>query len=95
MSLESRAAGDGLAEALKASRCESGDQENSLTENFFPSVRLSGFGFSLAVAGSSAGRQTTEAIGELLDADPRLAEALRQLVDEGFLSLRGGSYSFR
>jgi A/G-specific adenine glycosylase len=34
-------------------------------------------------------------IGELLDADPRLAEALRQLVDEGFLSLRGGSYSFR
>ena len=34
-------------------------------------------------------------IGELLDADPRLAEALRQLVDEGFLCLRGGSYSFR
>ena len=34
-------------------------------------------------------------IGELLDADPRLMEALGQLVDEGFLRLSRGSYSFR
>src|ERR1041385_6703950 len=59
ISLETRAAGDGLAEALKASRCESGAQENSVTENFLPSVRLSGLGFSFACAGSSAGTLIT------------------------------------
>jgi len=34
-------------------------------------------------------------IVELLDADPRLPDALRQLVNEGFLELSRGRYSFR
>ncbi len=34
-------------------------------------------------------------IEEMLDADPRLAEALGQLVNEGFLRLSRGSYSFK
>jgi A/G-specific adenine glycosylase len=34
-------------------------------------------------------------IGELLDADPRITEALGQLVDEGFLRLSRGNYSFK
>ena len=38
---------------------------------------------------------TLAEIGRALDDDPRLAEALRQLVDEGFLARAGGRYSFR
>ena len=34
-------------------------------------------------------------ISRALDDDPRLEEALRQLVDEGFLARASGRYSFR
>ena len=38
---------------------------------------------------------TLSELRRALDADPRLQEALRQLVEEGFLARAGGRYSFR